>query len=248
MKSIKKLVNWGFLFATLLFFVAIIPLQAKAANSFTTLTNGSITALKIEGKEYYTFTIKEDSRVTFSWSNNNASRFWLEIYSDKNMTKRLKSIYPDAASGNLNICLKKGIYYVEMYDGYSASYTPTTKVKTTLTYVTKINKDNYCRGKALALAANKYATVCQTPNYDYTRWYKITLTKAQKVSFTFPNGNSTYITLISPTNQKYTLDTTSKSAVTKDKLAAGDYYIIVAYNGTYYTQNCVGVYVDFKWK
>ena len=250
MKSLKKVANWGLILATLLIIVAIIPIKAKAADSFTTLTNGSVTTLKIEGKEYYTFTIKEDSKVAFQWSGNTAGRFSLDIYADKKMTKRLKSIYPSTqTSGTVNIALKKGIYYVEMYDGWSASYTPTTKVKTILTYVTKFNKDNYCRGKAINLAANQYATICQTPNYDYTRWYKINLKNNQKLTFSCPNGNSTYLNLISAENQRYTLNyNSSKQAVTKDKLASGVYYVMVSSYGNSYTHNALGFYMDFKWK
>ena len=86
--------------------------------------------------------------------------------------------------------------------------------------------------------------ICQ--GYESPEFFCGREEETKTVMSTLYNGRN--ITLISPTNQKYTLDTTSKSAVTKDKLAAGDYYIIVAYNGTYYTQNCLGVYVDFKWK
>ena len=220
----------------------LVPIHAEAK----VLESGKTVPLKLKDVVNYKFTIKEDSLVQFQWSNNVNDRTSIIVYQDSAKTRIIDSAYPSAETGTLSIALKAGTYYARMYDG-SALYEPVAKVKYTATPASKINKDNYCRGKAIALKANTNAKIVQTPLYDYTRWYKITLPKAQKVTINISSGSQYYIDLYSPSMQTYNSLVSSKSIVTQDKLAAGTYFIIVSPRHSY-AQNVAGTYYVFKWK
>ncbi len=241
-----------FLFLLSALFVAILvvlPIRVNAANPIS-LKNNEIVTLKKSGAETYSFSVKTDSKIQFKWSGNNNHNFYLAVYSDKSRTKIIENIFPSEASGNFYLALKNGTYYVDMYDGAGSTYTPTTKVKYTATYVTKINKDNYCRGKAVELKSKTYAQIVQTPNYDYDRWYKITLPKNQKVTIAIPNGGGSYALYVyssSFVQSKFSWNSSTKKMTSTDILAKGTYYIHVPAYGSY-SQAVRGKYMDFQWK
>lgn len=235
-----KIALLGIASMLLLFFFAFIPMRAEAA----TIENGKNTKLLQSGQQFYKFTLSDDSLVQVYWSNNTKNGTAITLYVDKDKKKMIDFLYPSGQkTGKEFYALKKGTYYVDMYDYYQVA-----SVKITWNVASKYDKQNYCMAKATTLNKDTIANVVQTPRYDYSRWYRIKLTKAQKVTILSPYGNGGFVYLYSPSWQSYqfsTADSTNK--VTTDKLAAGTYYIRVAMDGSYY-QGVEGSYIAFKWK
>ena len=236
-------------FSALLFCVVFKPISAEAATT-RTLKNGYTYSLTLEGKYYYKMILEEDSMVQYTYTGNTAQRMNLCIYKDSKRKSIIYSYSPSAKSGSKYYALKKGTYYIDMHDGYSflSDYTPTTKATVTVTPAKSLDKQNYCRAKAQVVKSNSTVKVAQTPSYDYVRWYKFTLAKAQKVTLITPNGFGSYLDIYSPTLQLYDVEYTSSQSVTRDKLAAGTYFIRVSANGNSYTNDRGGAAILFKWK
>ena len=74
--------------------------------------------------------------------------------------------------------VKKGSYY--LYVGGD------NKIKWSLVKSKTYDRQkNYCRAQATTFAKGKKKTVFFSYNYDFPRWYKIKLTKKQRITFTF---------------------------------------------------------------
>ena len=70
-----------------------------------------------------------------------------------------------------------GTYYIKMYDGKEKA-----QVRITKKTVKSINKQNYCARKAINLSKKKKVQFAQSKKDNYTRWYKIKITKNQSFS------------------------------------------------------------------
>ena len=249
--KMKKRTNliMGLVFALLLFVVVLNPLRAEAAAKVKTLKNGVSTTMGKEGQFVYKLTLNEDSVVKVTWSENNNNHFYFAIHKSQSLDAQIVSKFPDTAKGNISYALKKGTYYVEMYDGYSfSSYTPTAKVKFEWQDASIINKNNYCRAKAISLDAKTAARVAQTPTQDYVRWYKIKLTKSQKLSINVLNGSYSYIRVLSPSYTSYETSYSKGTLTTTEKLSSGTYFICVNDMYNSYKRNVLGEYIVFKWQ
>jgi uncharacterized protein YxeA len=234
------------------FFLALVlvsPMRAEAATTFKTLKNANTVSVTKSGDQaYYKFGITEDSLVHFSWTNATSERLEIAVYKDKAMKQRVKWFYPGTAKGDAYLALKKGTYYVEMYEGVYGSTVPTAKVKYTFAPVVKINQDNYCRAKAQTIKAGTTVKLAQTPQYDYVRWYKFSIPKAKKVAIKTPQGNNTYFDIYSTSLQRYNVEYSGNvKMVTKDKLPAGMYFIRVMADNSY-IQDVLGTYIVFNWE
>ena len=258
MKLAKKALVLLLVLATL---VSVIALPAEAATSSITVTSGKTYSLKtnysynssgdrVKNKTYYKLTLDADSVVKVAWSKNTADKASIIFYSNsaRDKTVRYVNTY-EKTSGSENLALKKGTYYLDMYDGYSNSdYTATTKVTITVTPATEINKSNYCKAKASSLSKDTYVTVAQTPNYSYARWYKIKLTAKQVVTI-YTNDNMGYkVRLYDASMNRISCTSGSKKVVSQDKLASGTYYIYVTDTTSFSGQGRLGEYIRLKWK
>ena len=180
----------------MLLFVVFLPIKAEAA-TWKQITPGTGIALTNynSGTYYYKLSLKEDSFVKVHWNGNADFDYYGYVYKDSNFTKSLGSIYANTATGDRYIALKRGTYYVKMYDGFSK--TPTVRVSFNVTTSASLDKGNYCASKAASLKASTKVTVAQTPNYNYTRWYKVKLTKNQKLTIYSSEGNCHFFSVIS---------------------------------------------------
>jgi hypothetical protein len=233
----------GILSVLLMAFIVFIPMNAGAA----TVENGQSVKLLQKGKQFYKFTLKDDSLVQVSWTNNNNCSDMI-IYKDKTKNDYYSYIEFEGKKGKTFIALAKGTYYFDVFD-YSSK--PTTTVKFNWTPASDYNKDkNYSVKTAKPLKADTIVHVVQVRKYDYYRWYKITLTKGQKLTIMAPYGNIDRPFVLNSKldilDFNVTYDSAHKSYTSDEKLPRGTYYIAVppSFNSNFK----VGYYVAFKWK
>ena len=118
--------------------------------------------------------------------------------------------------------VSKGALYFRAASGNSIKYTFTKVVQ---------KEENYCKAKALPLKRGKKVFVCQTPKYNFIRWFKIKLPKKQKItlyctgkshmSIVDTSLNSVYSSEVSTSDKEWTVERTDK------KMPKGTYYIRV---------------------
>ena len=232
--------------ALLMLFVVFVPMRANAA----TIENGKSVKLLKEGKQFYKFTLEDDSVLKVSWSKNNNQLMYMYIYTDKNRSNCVYGFGPSQVSGNYYICLKKGTYYADMFDGNSSKAAQAT-MKFTWESGKKYSRGNYSLATAYSLKSGTIESIAQIRKYSYTRWYKIKLTKTQKITLQIPYGDYSQFALfnsdcerlyLNSSNYTYGID---KSVYTDDKLPAGTYYISVFLSNP---AESYGPYYAFKWK
>ena len=232
--------------ALLMLFVVFIPMRANAA----TIENGKGVKLLAEGKQFYKFTLDDDSVIQLSWGKNNNGLARVTIYADKNKSSYIRGYSMGSATGKLYVCMKKGTYYVDMYDGNSTKK-PQATMKFTWESGKKYSRGNYSLATAYSLKANTIEQVAQIRKYDYDRWYKIKLTKTQKITLQVPYGPAYYIYVFNSNGDFVEFDYNSvyyyglTEMVSDKKVPAGTYYIMVGLTDPTET---VGEYFAFKWK
>ena len=235
--------------STFILFLVFIPIKAEAASI---IRSGSTIALKNYGvAPLYKMTLEKDSLVKVSWSNNKNSSAQMLLYTDSKRTKLVTSAgFNDGASGKKFFSLKKGVYYIYMYDNFESAAAPTTKVNFSWTPASNYNKENFCSSKAIMLNANTTESVVQTPSENYPRYYKIKLTREQKVQILTPYGNNTYIHIYSAdwSTQYLTSPADETIMVTTQKLKAATYFVVIDECSRPYQSGVLGKYIAFKWK
>lgn len=208
--------------------------QSYASGSYTytmykfTVPSGKyveLSCVPVSGKKY--------STASFYSKANAGSSYRVGSLSDKKSTGK---------TWTGRFAMEPGTYYV--------SFSDVAKAK--LTLLTSPNKANYCKAKAISLASGKVATVVQTPDIDYSRWYKISLTKAQTLKIsanTYPN-----VYVYTKSGAKVNLGnytTTTGYLTSTSKLAKGTYYICIRANNYVASTNTAydkkGDYLTFKW-
>ena len=255
MKQLKLLLL-GAVSALLLLFVVFIPVRANAA----TIENGVPNALLREGKAIYKFTLDKDSLVEINWVKNNNNLANCVIYADRQKTQEVQYNFINSKSGKVCIPLKRGTYFVDMYDGATGK-APTAKVKFTWTPATKYDRKNYSIAKAYQLKPNTVEQVVQIRTCNYTRWYKIQTKKDQKITI-MPRyqyyGQSPYSSYWYPIYTFKLYDSQFNSISISDYseysnngnmvtnvLPKGTYYIVIPPT---YDTSIRGDYVSLSWK
>ena len=252
MKQLKLLLL-GAVSALLMLFVVFIPVRANAA----TIENGVPNALLREGKAIYKFTLDKDSLVEINWVKNNNNLANCVIYADRQKTQEIQENFIVKKSGKIYIPLKRGTYFVDMYDGATGK-APTAKVKFTWTPATKYDRKNYSIAKAYQLKPNTVEQVVQIRTCNYTRWYKIQTKKDQKITIMpkncywgmYPYDSSYYpYLMLAFYNSKFErvgLSYSSEQFVTSNVCPKGTYYICVG--STEPTTLTRGDYMSLSWK
>ncbi|MDO4553617.1 MAG: hypothetical protein Q4B70_00550 [Lachnospiraceae bacterium] len=185
---------------------------------------------------------------------------WMDIqFLDKNK-QAINENWPDLSSETHYYAVKKGVYYIRVPVSGQTPY----QYQLRYDFVKVSEKSGTKKSKAVTIKKNKTITgLIQSgealKKYD---WYKIKLTKAQKVTLSFTGYGTDYICYeVIPANKKaeislislnsaakeYSLNQTNKYKTFK-KLAKGTYYIRVYKNtgGTAAKVDC-GMY-KIKWK
>lgn len=174
----------------------------------------------------YRIVIPEDGYIKISiYKDTGAPFVYIRKKNDNNNIRHITR--SDISAGSNILPLSKGTYYLNCDEDETVFGYTYTKVSFTA---------NYCRKKAALLKKGATVSICQTPKRNYSRWYKIRLTKKQSISFNSSAGN-----LIRIYNSKLkSLDiehagSQSTRYFTQEKLPKGTYYIFVerAYPGSY---------------
>ena len=247
MKQLKMLLLAA-VSALLMLFVVFVPMRASAA----TIENGKSVKLLAEGKQFYKFTLDDDSVLQVSWSKNNNNLAYAVIWTDKNRTNSVYGFSPSTASGKEYICLKKGTYYVDMCDGNS-SKKPQATMKFTWESGSNYSRGNYSMETAYDLKSGTLEQVAQIRKYSYIRWYKVKLTKTQTLTLQIPYGDPYEFSVLSTKEGWISMNTSNYNSDNKtissySKLPAGTYYIMLFDYSMYYGYSTVGQYYAFKWK
>ena len=247
MKQIKIMIL-GLFGLLLMAFIAFIPIRTNAA----TIENGQTVKLQDQGKQFYKFTLEDDSLVQIYWTKNNKISSNLDIYSDKEKEEHLYWVHLNKGkTGREFLAMKKGTYYVDMYD---MADIPTTTVRINWTSAEKYDKGNYSAKTALPLEADTTVRAVQVGQYSYVRWYKIKVTKAHQVKITIDDNyiSSIYSMDIFASDFRdlgemygYTVSADGRSKTVNKKLAVGTYYIVLWMFDPY---EKVGGATSFKWE
>lgn len=123
-----------------------------------------------------------------------------------------------------------------------------------ITFTQAKNDANYCLSKAKSLKAGTSIKVIQSPQNDYSRWYKITNTQKKKI-YIWSNGLSSYSSKITIYNAKgKKIETIAAGSdtkyCTKTAQEKGTYYIRVHSTGDNYKSPGYvnGEVITLKWK
>lgn len=107
-----------------------------------------------------------------------------------------------------------------------------TDIKVKWKYTKIEQPSNYLPEKAISLKKGKKVKICQTPDYNFNRWFKIKLTKKQAITIVgdsvevFDENFLSYDTHDVGEFDDYSTDPWSKyTQVTDDKLEPGTYYL-----------------------
>jgi hypothetical protein len=240
MKQIK-IMFLGIFSLLLMAFIAFIPMHTQAA----TITNGQTVKLLNQGKQFYKFTLEDDALVQFQWINNADNEACCYIYTNKTRSNTLKAFFIKNKSGRLFLAMKKGTYYLDLYDDYN----PTTKVTVNWTPASKYDKGNFNARTAQNLEPDVLVRVPQVGFYSYYRWYKIKVTRAHKITITLPYGPQSKVFLVTSkydsSISSFLIGTDEQSKTTTTKLAVGTYYILVMPASP---DSQIGDAISFKWK
>ncbi|MDY3918714.1 MAG: hypothetical protein SOZ59_06885 [Candidatus Limivivens sp.] len=254
MKKGRKTKLLGILALTFLL-TMLCQMTTMAATKTQTLTSGKWvknTTQKYGDVYYYKIVVPKTGYLAvegYGFSNYSDSRYSLSVKLCDSKKKELETYRTSLTSSHS--CksyygVKKGTYYLKVEDSnYRLRYSfkaVTEKSGTAQKKAVSVPKNKTVGG--LAIAGEKGTKI------DY---YKITLTKAQKITFTFGAKANSWIQFkIVPANTKqiifgssvYRWDTT-ETVVTKDKFPKGTYYIQV-----YRMSNDADTsgYYTLKWK
>ena len=241
-----KVLFLGIFSLLLMAFIAFIPMRANAA----IIENGQTVVLQQYGKQFYKFTLEDDSLVQIYWARNNSKACDFNIYTDKDKAPehylRWVSLNSNK-TGREFIAMRKGTYYVEMYE---VSETPTTTVRINWTSAEKYDKGNYSAKTAQPLEADTTVRIAQVGQYSYMRWYKIKVTKAHKIELTEDYDYIYGLTVFSSDFRNlgdqygFTMSLDGKSKTLNKKLAVGTYYICLYMYDPYAK---IGGASAFKW-
>ena len=191
---------------------------------------------------YYKVTVKDDGYLTVSAKESKLSYGYINVDGYKKVGKNYNHITgilsSDKKSASGKFAVKKGTYYLQGTYGTQFKYT----------FTKAVFKENYCASKAIDLKSNKEVVVVNTPKKAYDRWYKIKLTKKQKLTFwsTGAGGASIFDSNMKIVDVKYD-DKDDTKWYSSSKLKKGTYYVRIS-NGAIVGFSDEPAVATFKWK
>lgn len=209
---------------------------------------------KVTKEAYYKISVSDEGYITLSaksLKNSSESYSYASMNCELLNSKKEKvtdyssecSVYTYTSgqqTGSKKIAVSKGTYYIHV-NSVSSNYGATNQFMYTFKAVKQ--PTNYCVAKATTLKASKKVTVYQTQKYNFDRWFKITLSKNQKVTIT-QSGYSSDFELYNSEGKKISLEYSNRTLKSKIKLASGTYYI--CYRALYDFSK--SGYTTFSWK
>ena len=244
-----------------------IPLNAKAdaiyKYNIVTLKQNTTVSVKdsdtydfdtgVQNYTLYKISVPADGYIKFQLSNADAGiALYKSFYTNRNLSDAniIRCLYDKKTHF---FVLPKGTYYLHLYK--DEAY---TTLKWTFTKLSK--KANYCRARASALARTKKANCMFHYGYEHAKWYKIKLTKKQKITITLKTLDDQFsLGMVRVFNSKEKLINTKMqesgdnayalSVYQSDTLPKGIYYIRLSrkydYNNSDYA---VGRLAQLSWK
>ena len=197
-------------------------------------------------KNIYTMKLSSDSVVTMSIRDNFTKETYLRIFSDRSCKNLLFAMdYVIRDRGTTDWAFSKGTYYVRMYDDVKKT---TSQIR--ITAKKAVNRDNYCRAKAVSLPAKKQVKIADTADYNYDRWYKINLKKDQYIHLTIPDDDEEYFVLYDANLRHLDCTVSGNVIVTADKQRRGTYFIRVYSTGaSWFDENAqLGKLLSLSWQ
>ena len=181
---------------------------------------------------YYKIKVSKAGRLIFTFLNGSAS-FLITPSTDD------CSAY---ISNGSSVVVDKGTYYLRLSSG-----------KCKYIFKAATTQTNYCADKAKKLKAKKTAKMFFTSKNNFSRWYKITLSKKQKIRIEFNHSRDVVLYNakgkaidIHSSEPSYSLGYGRKYATSK-KQPKGTYYIRVLSESPTYGGYYFGDYVTCKW-
>ncbi len=231
MKAIKKLLLNVMLVT---FMLVLSGMTVSAATTTKNLgQNKWVTQTGKGDSIYYKITIPQDGYITFTVKNPKKNNIYIDVY-NKNKVYMDMPVYTKASNETVQYPVAKGTYYLrgDNWDSFQFKY-KFTKVT---------GKTNYCAAKAVKLKKNSNVTIVQTPQKHYDRWYKITLTKKQKINYWFTGQGS--VELYDADFNMISVNSGSKGKyTTKQTQNKGTYYVGIR---SYYSVRAARM-CTFKW-
>ncbi len=229
MKSVRRM---GALVMAALLVVALLSGSALAestqSNDVSTLKTGTWYSPDSTTR-LYRVKVSKDSLLTANWKGNSEEHLSIYLYKDAERKNYITDLYPyQTASGTQSLALRKGTYYVGLFDSAKQS-----RVKFSISALK--DPKNYCPSRAVAMKKGvKYVQSAHTPMnaFEYD-WFKVKLTKKQRITV-YCSTNINYVafrdtSLKALDNEAYT----KKAYRTQDILNPGTYYLRISNYGTY---------------
>ena len=223
------------LLLAMLAILSVLPVSGLAASSVKTLKQSTwYTAQNPDSGSFTPYKLKltKETIVYVSWKSAGADLDANACFcKDTEGSEVVDGIYPyDRASGKEGVVLYPGTYYVRLSDtSKQAKFKFTTKKASALSFKNTSSK------KATSLKAKKKAEMVFDTKHLKSRWYKIKLTKKQRITVCC-STNSNYVTfrdknMKAVDNESYT----KKAYRTVNVLNPGTYYVRINNYGVYNT-------------
>ena len=128
----------------------------------------------------YQIKVKSPGYLTITWKRKKGESDYLRLYRQTKDYPGNNYLVSMTESKTIKLAIGKGTYYLADDE---SSDNPRKAGK--FRYIFKSVKPtaNYSPGTAKTLAPGKKVTICLTPEYEYSRWYKITLPKKNSITF-----------------------------------------------------------------
>ena len=247
-KQSKQIWFTGVLLCLLMVLSASQVRAADVRKSITLKQNKEVTLKAIERKKktnyhyYYKLSIPGDGFITLTIRGKSGTRFCYYLF---RKLSKASSFCFDAfvvkGKTAIQIPMDKGTVYLSATQGY--------KVKWKFTKVAV--PSNYSPDTAMSLKKGKKIKVCQTPKYSFDRWFKVALTKKQRITFWAEAGRqvSVYNEDLDETYDVERAGSQSLKYCTSESLEAGTYYLCMSeMDNTSYGYNERFYYSSFYWK
>lgn len=172
----------------------------------------------------YKVVIPQDGllKITIAKGASRISGLSLSMYSRLNADDILDDwFFSGKKKQTVSIPVSRGTYY----------FAGAAKSKMSCTFTAVKPGTNYCADRAAVLKRGAKAKICQTPGHNFPRWYRIRLTRKQKISFWSSRGDLVVLTDVNMDPVGVKRAGANSTRWTSGKVPAGTYYLCVLPGG-----------------